>query len=359
MPITEHLLEAQAFLEMSADRLVLDVRSPREFARGHLPGAISFPLFTDDERAKVGTTYRQQGKTKAIDEGLDLVGPKLRQLATRARGYFLSQNERQPLLIYCWRGGMRSRSVDWLLRTAEIPTVRCAGGYKACRRVFTEALSMSRPYAVVGGMTGSAKTEVIHSLRSQNQPVIDLEGIAKHFGSAFGNLDGHEQPSTEQFVNALAWELMKFDWKGERRPLWVENESRQIGRVHVPEMFHKWLRTAPVLELERTEEDRVEHLISMYGEAPKPALIAAFKRIRDKLGGQHAQAAIAHVQDGDLASAARIALVYYDKTYRHGLNQRSNTRSVNGRGLNPDETAKECREILNKWNPWNLPQMSD
>lgn len=355
----EHRMNAEAFLAAARESVVLDVRSPSEHAQGHLPGAISFPLFLDEERAVVGKTYKQVGQTEAIETGLGIVGSKLQALANRARELFAAQASPRPLLLYCWRGGMRSGSVDWLLRTAGIPTVLCDGGYKACRSHFNHVLEAPRPYVVVGGMTGSAKTEVLQALRNQEAQVLDLEGLAKHFGSAFGNLEAHAQPSTEQFTNLLAWQLMVLDGQASARPIWVENESRQIGRIHVPEMFHKQLREAPVLELERTEEDRVTHLLSMYGDASSEALIAAFERIRDKLGGQHAQAAVAHVKEGDLAAAARIALVYYDKTYRHGLDQRDLMRAVDARGLTPDAVATLCRRIHNEWNPWKLPQTSN
>jgi len=363
MAIREHVLEASDFLTaLREGGTVLDVRSPSEFAQGHLPGSTSFPLFSDEEHAAVGTTYNQVGKAEAIDQGLGMVGPKLQALAAHARDIFEAQGNRKPLLICCWRGGMRSGSVDWLLRTAEIPTARCDGGYKACRSVFNEALEQPRPYVVVGGMTGSAKTDVLHALAEKGEAVVDLEGMARHFGSAFGNLDDHAQPSTEQFANDLAWQLMNLDEEGGvtgPRPIWVENESRQIGRVHVPEMFHKHLRQAPVLELERTEVDRVNHLLGMYGDASRASLVEAFQRIRTKLGGQHAQAAVALVEEGDLASAARLALVYYDKTYRHGLDARDRTRAVDGRGLNPEETAERCLDSHNTWNPWNLPRTSN
>ena len=362
MAIAEQRLDAAAFLRESRDSVVLDVRSPGEYAQGHVPGAISFPLFSDDERAAVGTTYKRIGKAEAVDEGLGYVGPKLQELAARAREVFGKQNSRKPLLIYCWRGGMRSTSVDWLIRTVEIPTVRCEGGYKACRTHLNHVLEAPRPYVVVGGMTGSAKTAVLEALEREGQEVVDLEGMARHFGSAFGNLERLEQPTTEQFANELAWKLLELDGKVSIdgvRPIWVENESRQIGHVHVPEAFHKHLRQAPVLEIERTEEDRIKHLLSMYGEASRESLLEAFERIRTKLGGQHAQAAMAHVQSGELAEAARIALVYYDKTYRHGLDQREKTRAVDGRGLDPEQTASRCVSSHNEWNPWNLSKTSN
>lgn len=360
MPIPEHIMTPEAFLAAAEQgSVVLDVRAPGEFEAGHLPGAVSFPLFTDEERARVGTTYKQESKQAAVDLGLELVGPKLRDLATQARAMFEAQDARTPLLVHCWRGGMRSGSVDWLLRTAEVPVARCQGGYKACRVVLRDTFQAPRPYVVLGGMTGTAKTDVIHALTAQKERTLDLEGMARHFGSSFGNLDAHPQPSTEQFSNDLAWALRALDRDPYEGPVWVENESRSIGWVHMPEDFHKQLRQAPVLELERTEEDRISHLLAMYGEADEEALVQAFGRIRTKLGGQHANAAIAHVRDGNLAEAARIALVYYDKTYRHGLDKREHMRGVQALGLNPSATADACRHAHSKWNPWNLQATSN
>ena len=218
MAHAEHCMDAETFLSAARESVVLDVRSPSEHAQGHLPGAISFPLFLDEERAVVGKTYKQVGQTEAIETGLGIVGPKLQALANRARELFDAQASPKPLLLYCWRGGMRSGSVDWLLRTAGIPTVLCDGGYKACRSHFIDVLEAPRPYVVVGGMTGSAKTEVLHALRHQEAQVLDLERLAKHFGSAFGNLEAHAQPSTEQFTNLLAWQLMAMDKEAKVHP---------------------------------------------------------------------------------------------------------------------------------------------
>jgi tRNA 2-selenouridine synthase len=360
MPIPEQILTPEAFLAVAeAGGVVLDVRAPGEFAAGHLPGAVSFPLFSDEERARVGTVYKQESKQAAVDLGLELVGPKLRDLAARARALFEAQDARTPLLVHCWRGGMRSGSVDWLLRTAEVPAARCQGGYKACRAVLRPSFQAARPYVVLGGMTGTAKTDVIHALTAQKERTLDLEGMARHFGSSFGNLDAHPQPTTEQFSNDLAWALRALDRDGREDPVWVENESRSIGWVQMPEDFHKRLRSAPVLELERTEDDRISHLLSMYGEADEEALVQAFERIRTKLGGQHANTAIAHVCEGNLAEAAKIALVYYDKTYRHGLDKREQMRAVQAFGLNPADTADACRHAHTQWNPWNLQATSN
>jgi tRNA 2-selenouridine synthase len=349
MSIPEQVLSPQAFLNaLHEGGVALDVRSPSEHAQGHLPGAESFPLFSDAERAQVGTEYTQVGKQEAVELGLDLVGTKMRELVVKARALFEAQGTRRPLLIHCWRGGMRSESVDWLLRTAGIPTRRCEGGYKACRAVMRQALGAPRNYMVLGGMTGTAKTEVLRALARRGEHVLDLEGLARHYGSAFGNLDRHTQPTTEQFANDLAFAIcaLKDAPATESGVVWVENESRQIGKVYMPEMFHKRLKQAPVMEIERTEDDRIAHLLAMYGGASREGLAAAFRRIRTKLGGQHAQAAVDHVMAGDLAAAARIALTYYDKTYQHGLDQRVRRHPVDGRGLDPDRTATRCLETL-------------
>lgn len=354
MAIPEQSLSPHEFLvQLRSGSVAIDVRSPGEFEAGHLPGAVSLPLFTNDERAEVGTLYKHEGKRAALERGLELVGPKMKSLVKQARALFESQASRKPLLVHCWRGGMRSESVDWLLRTAEIPSSLCVGGYKACRQVMRLDAAKPRNYVVLGGMTGSAKTEVLHALRERGEAVLDLEGLAKHFGSAFGNLDNHDQPSTEQFANDLATELASLDEQfGEGAIIWLEDESRQIGRVHVPEGFHKRLRDAPLLELTRSMNDRLEHLVAMYGESCTAALSQAFDRIADKLGGQHAQAAKAHLGEGELREAARIALVYYDKAYPHGRDPREEFRQLKAHGMTPNEMADSCLDTLNEWNPW-------
>ena len=277
MPIPEHILTPEEFLAAAENGCGLGRAPPGEYAAGHLPGAVSFPLFTDEERARVGTAYRQESKQWQWTWAWSWWA-QVRDMAARARALFEAQETRTPLLVHCWRGGMRSGSVDWLLRTAEVPSARCQGGYKACRAELRATFQTARPYVVLGGMTGTAKTDAIHALAGQKERTLDLEGMARHFGSSFGNLDAHPQPSTEQFSNDLAWALRALDRDGHNGPVWVENESRSIGWVQMPEDFHKRLRSAPVLELERTEENRITHLLSMYGEADEEALVQAFER---------------------------------------------------------------------------------
>ncbi|MBX7205797.1 MAG: tRNA 2-selenouridine(34) synthase MnmH [Bacteroidia bacterium] len=310
-------LEADQFLNDSIEGIVLDVRSPAEYKAGHIPGAISFPLFTDDERKQVGTLYKYQGKEPAVELGLEIVGPKLKNFVQHAREYAGNK----PIYLHCWRGGMRSNSMAWLLRTAGLHVYTLMGGYKAYRKYLLNYLTNSFRLVVLGGETGSGKTEVLQALRSKNQQVIDLEDLACHKGSSFGSIGKPQQPTTEQFTNMLFHELSKLDIT---KPVWVEDESRMIGTVNIPEEFFLQMSKAPLLVMKVPAEWRVANLVKGYGEANKELLVSAFKRIQKKLGGQHLQAALQALDDNNLETAAIIALRYYDKAYRFGLQTKVN-----------------------------------
>ena len=355
MVIPSRTLTTSGFLnEADKGGIVIDVRAPIEYAEDHIPGAISWPLFSDAERSVIGTLYKQKGKEKAIEKGFEIIGPKMAEMARYGRKLFESQTTKYPLLIHCWRGGMRSQSVAWLLRTASIPAIVLDGGYKAykshARSMYDKPLNL----AILGGLTGSAKTDVIGELgKIKGERIVDLEGMAKHFGSAFGNLDGHEQPSSKQFSNLLFSRLREIDAWGENpRPIWVENESRTIGKVNLPEPFYTQMIKSTCFEMERTEDDRVNHLVQMYGDIDSSLLAGAFKRITPKIGLQNASQAQNALDQGDLATAAKIALVYYDKTYSHGLKKRTvfNRTPVNCKGLSPKDCAIHLSKFLTDYN---------
>ncbi len=355
MVIPSRTLTTSGFLnEADKGGIVIDVRAPIEYAEDHIPGAISWPLFSDAERSVIGTLYKQKGKEKALEKGFEIIGPKMAEMARYGRKLFESQTTKYPLLIHCWRGGMRSQSVAWLLRTASIPAIVLDGGYKAykshARSMYDKPLNL----AILGGLTGSAKTDVIGELgKIKGERIVDLEGMAKHFGSAFGNLDGHEQPSSKQFSNLLFSRLREIDAWGENpRPIWVENESRTIGKVNLPEPFYTQMIKSTCFEMERTEDDRVNHLVQMYGDIDRILLAGAFKRITPKIGLQNASQAQNALDQGDLATAAKIALVYYDKTYSHGLKKRTvfNRTPVNCKGLSPKDCAIHLSKFLTDYN---------
>ena len=309
----------------NAGLVLLDTRSPGEYAAGHIVGAQSLPLFTDEERARVGTTYKQVDPREALLEGLAIIGPKMRgfvEEATRLSGARFGRTPkpdttppRPQVGVYCWRGGSRSGSVSWLLDMAGFDVVRLRGGYKAYRthaRAFIDDLP--HDFRVVDGLTGTGKTVLLHELERAGAQVLDLEGIARHKGSAFGLTPGDEQPTTEHAENLIYARLRSFD---ATRPVWVENESRNIGRVFLPAGLIAAVERGRRYELRVPQAERVAHIVGQYGQYRRQVLADTFHHLRKRLGGAATQEAIAAVDAGDLARAAEIALVYYDKAYRH------------------------------------------
>lgn len=299
---------------------IVDVRSPAEFTQGHIPGAVNLPLFSDAERAAVGTAYKQQGRERAVQLGLELVGPRLAGMASDLQAL---ANPGEGLRLHCWRGGLRSRSVAWLAGLQRLPVRLLAGGYKAYRRWALEQVSLPWPLLVLGGRTGTGKTDLLLELERRGSAVVDLEGLANHRGSSFGGLGLGEQPSTEQFENQLAWRLRELQRQGlAQGPIWVEAESAQVGRCRIPNPFWQQMRAAPVLEIERPLAARVAQLVSVYGSQGQAPLRLATERIARRLGPQRTAAALAAIEAGDWAGACTQMLDYYDRCYDHDLASR-------------------------------------
>lgn len=302
---------------------VIDVRSPGEFLRGHVPGAHNLPLFSNEERAVVGTIYKQQGRDRAVLEGLRMVGPKMAWLVEEAQRIAPDRRIR----VHCWRGGERSGSVGWLLDKAGFVEVDVLKrGYKGFRNLVQHELIAPVDLRVLGGYTGSGKTETLHRLRELGQQVIDLEALASHKGSAFGALGEAPQPTTEHFENLLWSSLRGLD---RSRPVWIEDESLLIGRVHIPLAFHTAMRKAILYFVDLPQEARVVRLVEDYGGYPKEDLAEAIKRIAKRIGPQHCKAALGALFNDDLHSVAMIALHYYDKAYRHGASERDPRNVIN------------------------------
>lgn len=292
---------------------LLDVRSPGEFARGHIPGAHNLPLFSDEERAGVGTLYKHQGRRAAVRRGLELVGPRLAVLAEQAAA--LAEADAN-LRVHCWRGGLRSSSTAWLLETYDLSCTLLEGGYKAFRRWLRQALARSQPVVLLGGHTGSGKTDVLHALRSAGAQVLDLERLAHHRGSSFGGIGQPRQPTTEQFENEIAMALRAVS---PHRVLWIEAESVQVGCCRIPpELFHQ-MQQAPLVELQRPDHERLDHLLATYGAMPRQELVEATRRIGKRLGPQRTRQAVDAIAAGNLRLACQVILSYYDRTYAHGL----------------------------------------
>jgi tRNA 2-selenouridine synthase len=287
---------------------ILDVRSPAEFEHGHIPGAINFPLFSDQERVEIGICFKEKGKEEAIQLGFDLVGPRLGEIVRQA----LTIAPEKEVRVHCWRGGLRSQSVSWLLKTLGMEVVVLEGGYKSYRRWVREIVGFPRRINILGGLTGTGKTRILESLKASGNQVIDLESLANHRGSSFGGLGMPTQPSTQQFENLIAEELFLMDVS---KPVWIEAESLRVGSCTIPEELFRLMKSAPSFEITRPIEVRLDILNEMYGQISQADLIVATKRIAQRLGGLRTKAAIELINKNEIREACRLILDYYDRSY--------------------------------------------
>ena len=312
--------------------LLLDVRSPAEYTHAHIPGSFSMPLFSNDERVVVGTTYKQQSRENAIKIGLTYFGPKMLAIVEEvekliAADSFLKtikDHHKVPIIVHCWRGGMRSAAIAWLLDLYGFNVHTIIGGYKAYRNLVINQFEQNYNFKVIGGYTGSGKTDVLKMLSKQGETVIDLEEIAKHKGSAFGAVAGVMQPSPEMFENLLAEELMKHKDK----TIWVEDESQRIGDINMPIKLYIKKQQSPVYFLDIPFEERLDYIVKGYGNITKDKLVNSIIRIKKRLGGLETKTAINCLLEDDVKGCFAILLKYYDKHYQKGLYSRENINSL-------------------------------
>ncbi|GAC1584912.1 MAG: tRNA 2-selenouridine(34) synthase MnmH [Ginsengibacter sp.] len=298
----------------------MDVRSPGEYFAAHIPGAYSFPLFTDEERKVIGTAYKHKSRKDAIKIGLDVFGPNLRKMVEDAEAIATSNSK--TLLVHCWRGGMRSAAVAWLLDLYGFKVYTLTGGYKAFRNWVLAQFEKDYNFKILGGYTGSGKTIIIHNLEKKKIPVIDLEKISNHKGSAFGEIGEDQQPRQEMFENKLAVELF---FKSEKNTsIWLEDESQRVGAMIIPKNIWDKMRNSPVYFLDIPFEERLKYLVSTYGKYKKDELVSATMRIQKRLGGLQTKEAINYLLEDNFEASFTILLQYYDKLYSKGLQNRNN-----------------------------------
>jgi tRNA 2-selenouridine synthase len=296
---------------------VVDVRSPGEFIQGHIPGAINIPLFDDNERARVGTAYVQIGKEEAIKIGYEIANPKIKSFLEQVNAaVHPSSILHQPstILVHCWRGGMRSSKFATLLNEHGYKTHTLERGYKAYRNFVLESFSKKADLQIVGGETGSGKTEILQHIAARGEQIIDLEAIAHHKGSAFGSLGEKPQPTYEHFENELAAAFGKLDLS---KRIWIEDESRNIGRTQIPLELWEQMKQAPIFRVNIPKVLRIERLLKDYGSFSKEELKQSILKIAQRLGPQHVKQALEELEKGNLAEVADISLTYYDKAYNH------------------------------------------
>ncbi len=316
---------------------IIDVRSPAEYAKGHIPSAHTLPLFSDNERAEIGTKYKNEGHETAVKLGYSIAESRIDRLINMAREI----SEGNSLRIHCARGGLRSRSFASRLGDADVACWILEGGYKSYRKWAIEEIVEPRKFIVVCGLTGTGKTILLEALAEAGEQVLDLEALANHRGSVFGSLGMKPQPTSQQLSNQIAGKLSKFE---KERVVWIESESPQIGTCWLPHELVSQMRTAERIEIVGSNKDRIQHLVATYGDSNRNELVEATRRLETRLGGERTKAAIEFIESGEIPMAAQILLDYYDRTYRkHRKKDDSNLKEVEFRNGNIAKAVKELQ----------------
>ena len=320
---------------------LVDVRSPGEFQQGHIVGAVNIPLFSDEERAAVGTIYKKKTKEKAIELGYQYVTPKLQSFLNESA----KVSKQGAIAVHCWRGGMRSRSFAQHLHENGFQEVYVIeGGYKAFRNYVLDFFDQKFKLHILGGYTGSGKTFILDELKLMGEQVIDLEYFAHHKGSAFGSLGETAQPSSQHFENELFEYWRHLDIQ---RPVWLEDESARIGCVQIPKTLYAQMRSNKLYFIDIPKEERAKLLVTEYAGFDSDHLAKSINDIAKRLGGQSVKTALEALKSKDYFQVAMITLQYYDKAYFKGVGKRDPemVERIPLSTVNHIENAKQLLEI--------------
>ena len=336
-------VEVREFLLDNKEIPIVDVRSPGEFEEGHIPNAKNIPLFSDEERAKVGTTYTKTGKSEAVELGLEIAGPKMSSISKAAK----TMSIHGKIKTHCWRGGMRSEKMAWLFELVGLEAIVLEGGYKAYRHQLLEDFKNLQNLIVLQGPTGSGKTVILSELKKMGEQILDLEYRANHRGSAFGALGMGEQPSTTQFQNQLYEDLLDLD---QSKRIWIESESLSIGKVYLPETLWENMNTSDVIELQIEKSIRAQRVVEDYGHFPKEYLVESINKIKNRFGGNRVKEALALLDVGDLEKVALLLLDYYDKAYSYSRDKykKKEVATYTSNSGDPTQNAIELVNIANQ-----------
>lgn len=346
MPVEQ--INIDEFIDLAKSFPLLDVRSPGEFLHAHIPGAFSLPLFTDEQRKIIGTAYKKQGRQIAVDIGLKYFSERMKNVFDETNEIFKANKQenknlnekKDTLLLYCWRGGMRSSTMAWLLSLYGFKVYTLIGGYKYFRRWALAQFNKEYTLNIIGGYTGSGKTEILKKIKNEGQKAIDLEALANHKGSAFGALGEEPQPGAEMFENLLASELYRVKnhrenatndnayTKNENIAIWLEDESMHIGSVGIPKLFWNQMRRSRLFFLDIPFDERLKNIITCYGKYEKEKLSACILKIQKRLGGRETKNALQFLNEGRIEECFSILLHYYDKLYEGSLNNRENLHEL-------------------------------
>ncbi|MBY7144333.1 tRNA 2-selenouridine(34) synthase MnmH [Virgibacillus sp. NKC19-3] len=328
-------------LKNSGELTVIDVRSPSEFDNATIPGSINIPFFNDEERAEVGTLYKQVSQQAAKERGLEIISAKLPNFVKAFA------NVTGKKAVFCWRGGMRSRTSATVLDLMGIEVLRLDGGYRSYRNWVVDTLETSelKPDAyILNGYTGSGKTTILHRLRETDYPVIDLEGLANHRGSIFGQIG--VEPNNQKTFDALLLENVQH--LQESSCVLFEGESKRIGKVTLPAFILEKKEQGTQLFIDMPLEERMNNILEDYQPwNHKQECLEAFKRIKKRIHTPIAKKIESDLVAENYASAVRLLLeYYYDPLYDHSAGKIPENQKIMIKANNVDEAVDLVRTYL-------------
>ena len=331
--------------------LLIDVRSPEEYYKGHMPNSLNIPIFNNDERSIIGKKYKISGREIAVREGFKIIENKIDKLIKEfiliKKNFLISTIDKfsndKYIKIYCARGGMRSQSMHWLLEKFNYPCITLDGGYKTYRNWVLNTFEDKQEIIVIGGKTGTRKTKILNKLKSLDYQILDFESLANHRGSSFGGLGMIEQPTNEQYENLISEDLDKFN---KLKFIFVEAESPNIGKNRIPHELYKQMKNSKRIEIIRDERIRIKELINTYSKYPKNDLKESVLKISKRLGPQRTKSAIDSIDNEDWENVCNSVLDYYDRCYEHDLKDKEDVIILNMEFRNDYEIINEIIKII-------------
>ncbi len=317
--------------------LYLDVRAPIEYSNDHIPGALNMPLFDDEERHEIGKIYKALGQSEAIVRGSEIVGGKIGDIVSNIRNI-----KEKQIIIYCFRGGMRSSSITSLLTSLQFHVFKLKNGYKAYRkhvRDELDRLSIKSGIYVLHGLTGTGKTEIIKYIDNS----VDLEKYAGHRSSVFGGI-GLKQKTQKMFESLL---LKKITDLRSAEYIVLEGESRKIGDLHIPNNLLEKMHSSPGIRIEASIERRINILLKEYDSynLEPEKIIPIINSISGRLGKKNVAALIELFEKGDMYEFTELLLEkYYDPLYRHSLEKMEFIARIEN--VDSEEAAAEVERII-------------
>lgn len=299
----------------------IDVRCPREYQKGHFPKSINIPLFSDTHYEEIGKLYRKSGQDAAFNLGIKYLEVSKNNILDQ-----LSKLKTKEVVIYCARGGMRSKGFEKLSSEAGYKVNRINNGYKSIRNYTLDAFKVHREIVILAGSTGTGKTNLLKKMESQGLNIINLEGLANHRGSAFGDVGLSEQPTQQQFENNLSLDWLSTD---KDAIVYIESESRKIGKLVVPENLWIQMKLGFYLKINMDINRRIKNLVNDYGIYSKKIIEDRICKISKKLGGQYTKEALNLLYENKLNDLCQLLLNnYYDKMYAIAYEKRESLKST-------------------------------